>query len=624
MHELSKLTVLSGEPLTSPSGRYALDYEIDDISWTAILTDTENGEVLWRAGGPGWLYLGPLGVVQTAEWTSDIAAEGATTLTVSDDGSLCLLDSTGFRLYDSRTGLVRPTELRGAAPAAAITRDACLVDDSRQRRAVTRNADGSLQVTEYLEGGGAYSAPISGPLADRLAQDGTVLTWRVFPAGRRRQRMLCLVDADDRVLWRQHMQDVSAELPTAVPHEYGGATLEHGGRLRHQSLTSPSGAHTLVHQSDGNLVLYCTASDDAVWATHTWWSGDGWVDFADGDLVLRNACGADIWRAGTTSARRLTVADDGTLTLSDADGATVWTFTGHECPAPATNPGRGSVLRLGQTLHRQSLTSPDGSTVLAHGDRQLVLFDDDGTWLWNEYIPGDGPSTLTLDDDGMLRVRTSDDVVLDIAGPGDELVVGSGFVELRAAGTALWRNGAVAPLDDFTAWLAALVDLDAYCVTVIHDIEPDEALRRLGLADVEPGTWQELLDRVAEADLGGTATAAFRLGPHALVVEDMGWLGVEAPRVSAGTFAVSCLANVNGLAYFRVFRDGEVVADHGESGDAEPTVPEVTRALGEMGIDDPFQTPLRRYPELLCRTAGVRPTIADVTGPCYVAMTTVD
>lgn len=49
-----------------------------------------------------------------------------------------------------------------------------------------------------------------------------------------------------------------------------------------------SGTHTLVHQEDGNLVLYCNAAQRAVWSTNTWWAGGGWTELTDdGDLVVR-------------------------------------------------------------------------------------------------------------------------------------------------------------------------------------------------------------------------------------------------------------------------------------------------------------------------------------------------
>lgn len=82
-----------------------------------------------------------------------------------------------------------------------------------------------------------------------------------------------------------------------------GAEPGRGGRLRHQSLTSISGAYTLMHQDDGDPVLYSNPEHRTVWATNTWWAGDGWTALTeDGDLVVRNLCGAAVWRSGTAGA----------------------------------------------------------------------------------------------------------------------------------------------------------------------------------------------------------------------------------------------------------------------------------------------------------------------------------
>lgn len=70
-----------------------------------------------------------------------------------------------------------------------------------------------------------------------------------------------------------------------------------------------------------------------------------------------------------------------------------------------------------------------------------------------------------------------------------------------------------------------------------------------------------------------------------------------------------------------VFRDGEEVADHSwDNGSEEPSTPEVRQALAAMGSEDVIDTAFERDLELLCRTAGVRPTVADVTGPARIAV----
>lgn len=646
MHELIQFNRLrEGEPLSSPSGQYVLHYDPEGV---AVLTDRTTGEIRWRAGdrgrpAAGLLLLGNGGALQVENsehetvWVSDIAAPGAWLSVITDDGDFELLSGEGIRLLNSRTGPVEATAVRDAAAAADISGERYLVREGKQRRLVTRDPDGSLRVTTR-----EWIFTLSAPLARWLEQDGTVLTWRMLPDGDRKARTLCLVNADGELIWREGMRNLPTVLPPAQPHAYGGPELGRGARLWHQSLSSPSGAYTLVHQDDGNLVLYDNPAHRAVWATNTWWAGDGWAELTEeGDLVVRNLCGAPVWQSGTagTGAERLVVDDEGGLALLDDSNSVVWQIRSGASPsAPAANTARGSILRRGQTLQRQSLTSPDGSTVLAHrDDRRLVLFGEDGRWLWNEYIRDAERSCLMLDDDGVLRVRAEDGTVaLELGGPGEELVVVAGEAQLRSGdGTVVWRNGeqiAVAeehapPTQDFTSWMDALMDDTAYCVTVIHDIEPDEALRRFGAEpeQVTTGTWQDLLELAErdEADTEDVVVAAFALGSHTLLVEDNGWEGIDCPELSAGTFAVSCYRSINADSSFVVFRDGEEVADHSrDDGSEEPSTPEVRQALTAMGSEDVIDTAFEHDLELMCRTAGVQPTIADVSGPARVAVFT--
>jgi len=570
-------------------------------------------------------------------WRSGIIAPGPRSLTVTDAGDL---SGDGVRLLNSRTSPVDATAMLDAAPAADITDMRYLVREGKDRRHVTRNADGSLRVTTRpLIGGSIVTLPE--PLARWLEQDGTVLTWRQLPdRDGTKWLTLCLIDDDDDVIWRQEMWDLSVMLPPAVPHAYGGPALGRDGRLRHQSLTSASGSHTLVHQEDGNLVLYCNPAHHAAWATDTWWAGDGWAELTgDGDLVVRNICGTPVWRSGTagSGAQRLEVDDDGSVALRAADGSVVWDVRVHApCTAAGMNPARGSVLRRGQRLQRQSLTAADGGTVLAHrDDRPLMLFGEDGRWLWDQYIWDAERSYLALDDDGALRVRTDDgSVALELGGPGDELAVVPGEVQLRRDdGTVVWCNGRQMaesespPEDDYESWLDALVKGRAYCVTVLHEVRPGEALARLGAQseDIGTGTWQDLQDMAAAADVNDVVVAAFALGPHTLLVEDNGWQGVNSPELSQGTFAVSCYGGIKAGSFFKVFRDGAEVANHSwDNGSPEPTTPEVLQALAAMGADDVIDTAFEHDLELLCRTAGVHPTVSDVTGCARVAILNVE
>ncbi|MFD6286763.1 DUF6461 domain-containing protein [Streptomyces sp. NPDC060205] len=640
MRELLQFNRLyADEQLRSPRGRFVLRY---DPAGFAVITDTERDEVIWRAGAAGRLLLGDRGEVQVEAgdghetvWRSGFAAPGAHYLILTDAGDLELLNGEHARLANSRTGPVEPVALRDTAPAADITAGSYLLSEGKKRRTVVREQDGQLRIGEHWPNGSGGSYALGGPLVDWLEQEGTVLGWRLLPVNgtKVKARTLCLTDAAGTVLWHEGTPNPATPVSAGAPYAHGGAELGVGGRLRRQSLTSPSGSHTLTHQGSGDLVLCCNAEHRAVWSAGTHWADGGWAELtADGDLVVHNPHGAPVWRSGTagSGARRLAVRDDGRVELLDAEGRAVWSVDAHSsCDAPAVDAPRGAVLRRGQTLRRHSLTSADGSTVLGHHDDQrLVLFAADGTWLWYAHLGDVRRPGLLLDEDGMLRILDDGTERPPLAGPADELRVESGEVLLcRADGTVVWRNGEEAmetdgaapePAEDFEAWLEELNGLEYFCVAVVHDTTPDEALLRLG-ADpdqIRTGTWADLLTQsdIEDAGMDDVCLAAFALGPHTLLVENNGHPGTENAALSPGTFAVACSRSINADTSFMVYRDGEVVADHSEEGAEEPTTPEVRAAMAAMDADNPqgaaFDAPL----ELLCRTAGIRPTAADVTG----------
>ncbi|MEU0134744.1 DUF6461 domain-containing protein [Streptomyces sp. NPDC006296] len=622
--------------LTSPSGRFVLSR---DAAGVPVITDTGSDQVVWRAGAAGTLLLGNgyEVLVETEDdhepdWRSGFAAPGAQYLILTDAGELELLDRSHVRLGNIRTGPVHAVALGDAAPAAAITADAYLVREGRTRRTVAREQNGWLRVSRSSKGGGGSYA-LTGRLVDWLDhQEGAQLTWRLHrPGGSTAEvRLLSLVDSEGAVLWHEGTLLPHGPILMGTPYAYGGPTLETGGRLRNQSLTSPDGTHTLVHRGNGDLALHCHTEHRVVWRTGTDGIGDGWAELSEnGDLSVRNVLGAQIWSSGTagSGARRLVVRDDGRAELLDADGRSVWSTGPHDaCEAPAADAPRGAVLRRGQTLGPHSLTSTCGRTVLGHWDeRHLVLFAADHTWLWNTRLGETDEPGLRLDEDGMLRVLGDERPPL--GGPAEELCVQEGEVVLRRAdGGVVWRNGEVIEpgavpeetAEDFGTWMTELTDRVTYCATVVHDITPDEALVRLGAdpAGIRTGDWSDLLTRSEIDDTGveDVRVAAFALGPHTLLVEDNGWLGIHSPALSAGTLAVSAYSSVNGDTDFVVHRNGETVVDrHGDISE-EPVPPEIEAAMAAMGADDPLEAASEDILELLCRTADVRPTVADVTG----------
>jgi hypothetical protein len=273
-----------------------------------------------------------------------------------------------------------------------------------------------------------------------------------------------------------------------------------------------------------------------------------------------------------------------------------------------TADGAGLVMRwtLGDSAALTVVVPPEEARELEHPD----------TWLtWRFVEEGD-----------------HGDWRLVLVGPDDELlwVYGRGHVGDQGDLPASQPSD---PDVDAPEWLAVGLQADdAYCVTVIHDVDPDEALRRFGALDEEisTATWAQLRRRAnyEEVDFEAKVVAAFALGAHTLLVEDHGYEAVNRPDLSRGTFAVSTSNNVNGDHYFLVSRDGEALAEFtdflasGADGE-DPSV--LTAALSAMGIDDveEFDLEDENYLddlELLCRVAGVRPAMEDVTGPARVAI----
>lgn len=168
-----------------------------------------------------------------------------------------------------------------------------------------------------------------------------------------------------------------------------------------------------------------------------------------------------------------------------------------------------------------------------------------------------------------------------------------------------------------------------YCIMVIHDISPADALRRFGADDdqISVSTWVES----AIDQLRGRRRLPRRRRVRArrtLLVEEGGREGVERPDLSRGTVAASSCCSIDSNQTFLVSEDCETLAtfDGNYRSDAEGAdISVLEEPLFEMGIDDPdefdegednFLDDL----ELLCRITGIRPTVPNVTEPAHVAI----
>lgn len=104
------------------------------------------------------------------------------------------------------------------------------------------------------------------------------------------------------------------------------ATLFPGQSLHPgQSLQSNNKLHTLILQSDGNVVLYNQHSQ-AIWATNTWglFQPREFIMQTDGNLVLYDTNGSPKWASNTYNnpGAFLNVQDDGNLVIYRAGSQT--------------------------------------------------------------------------------------------------------------------------------------------------------------------------------------------------------------------------------------------------------------------------------------------------------------
>ncbi|UOZ06952.1 DUF4241 domain-containing protein [Amycolatopsis sp. WQ 127309] len=119
-----------------------------------------------------------------------------------------------------------------------------------------------------------------------------------------------------------------------------GHELRAGQVLRRQALSSPSGRATLVHQDDGNLVLYDNEGRGTVWSAGTPGRGTGCCALQpDGDFVVYDDQARAVWSTGTAGhpGAVLSVHDDG-LVLRDPAGSVVWSTTPRAAGASVIRP----------------------------------------------------------------------------------------------------------------------------------------------------------------------------------------------------------------------------------------------------------------------------------------------
>ena len=231
-------------------------------------------------------------------------------------------------------------------------------------------------------------------------------------------------------------QDVPV-IPPPVPVDpyprVGG--LNPGSELaQYQGVRSNSGEYLLIHQGDGNVVIY-NSQGQAIWSTQTQGLPSGrLVMQGDGNLVIYNTSGSAIWDSQTYNhpGARLALQDDGNLIIYDVDGTPIWWIrnpypkTGGLASNTELRPGQGISSDLGQYtfVHQkdgnvvmydaqnnpvwstQTQGLPSGRLVM-QGDGNLVIYNTSGDPIWDSQTYDHPGSRLAVQDDGNLVIYDS-------------------------------------------------------------------------------------------------------------------------------------------------------------------------------------------------------------------------
>lgn len=92
-----------------------------------------------------------------------------------------------------------------------------------------------------------------------------------------------------------------------------------------QSIYSPDGRFRLVMQTDGNLVLY--GPSGALWSTVTVGSGATFAQTqTDGNFVVYTSASVPVWSSGTSGnpGAWLALQNDGNLVIYDGSNVAIW------------------------------------------------------------------------------------------------------------------------------------------------------------------------------------------------------------------------------------------------------------------------------------------------------------
>ncbi len=174
-----------------------------------------------------------------------------------------------------------------------------------------------------------------------------------------------------------------------------------------QNLLSENGQFKLAMQVDGNLVLYRTSDNFAMWASGTNGQAANLCKMQeDGNLVIYNQGGQPLWASVTDGnvGAYLQLQDDGKVFIykSTTNPTPIWS-TAVLCSGRTLQSGR--ILRSGNGQYKLEMQT-DGNLVL----RFLTYLGEPIVWASNTY--GNPGSRVEMQLDGNLVIRTPSNQII--------------------------------------------------------------------------------------------------------------------------------------------------------------------------------------------------------------------
>jgi hypothetical protein len=260
-------------------------------------------------------------------------------------------------------------------------------------------------------------------------------------------------------------------VPVLVPAEDGYAlVLRPGEHLSRRAVSCPSGEFSVVHQHDGNVVVYRNADRFAVWAAGTnfqrsvvnpetvptdaldrvYGRAGRLALEEDGNLIVYSPDNKMLWTSGIGSypPSALMIHDSGRLVVMSVKGTIPWSSKYPPQRWDGWNHVTdGRRLRRGQCLRNGSLISDNGQYTFVVGEEAgAYLCRTDGPFLWAVNLGwGEG---YALTRDGRLITRGADGAER----PADSLKISAStaaeLAERNAAQLLVTDDGHLAIADD--------------------------------------------------------------------------------------------------------------------------------------------------------------------------------